>query len=168
MKADLYVQLGLSQTGCDIPSSYSNLMNQEYASVSISLPILDWGRGRGKVKVAKSQLALTNTQVDQGMNDFNKNVEKLVLQFNMQARRVHIASLTDRRAEQRYNVARRLYIMGRSSILDLNAAINEKGIAKRNHINMLRTYWSLYYTIRSVTAFDFENNKPLTQQLPIR
>lgn len=168
MKADLYVQLGLSQTGCDIPSSYSNLMNQEYASVSISLPILDWGRGRGKVKVAKSQLALTNTQVDQGMNDFNKNVEKLVLQFNMQARRVHIASLTDRRAEQRYSVARRLYIMGRSSILDLNAAINEKGIAKRNHINMLRTYWSLYYTIRSVTAFDFENNKPLTQQLPIR
>ncbi len=167
LRADLYVQLGLSQTGRDISSSYRNLMNQEYASVSISLPILDWGRGKGRVKVAKSQLALTNTQAEQGMNDFNQNVQKLVLQFNMQARRVYIAALTDQRAEQRYAVAKRLYIMGRSSILDLNSAINEKNSAKRNSINTMRTYWNLYYTLRSMTAFDFENNTPLSEELPI-
>ena len=44
MKADLYVQFGLSQTGADIGQSVKNLMHQEYASVSLSLPILDWGR----------------------------------------------------------------------------------------------------------------------------
>lgn len=168
LKADLYMQFGLSQTGRDISSSYRNLMNQEYASVSLTLPILDWGRGRGRVKVAKSQLALANTQAEQGMNDFNQNVQKLVLQFNMQARKVHIASLTDKRAEQRHTVAKRLYIMGRSSILDLNSAVNERNAAKRNSINTMRTYWSLYYTLRSMTAFDFENNKPITEELPIR
>lgn len=167
IRADLYVQFGLSQTGRDIGSSYRNLANQEYASISLALPILDWGRGKGRVKVAKSQLALANTQAEQGMNDFNQNVQKLVLQFNMQARRVHIASLTDQRAEQRYAVAKRLYIMGRSSILDLNAAINEKNSAKRNSISTMRTYWSLYYTLRSMTAFDFENNTPLSEELPI-
>lgn len=167
LKADLYVQFGLSQTGRDISSSYSNLMHQEYASISLSLPILDWGRGRGKVKVAKSQLALTHTQAEQGMNDFSQNVQKLVLQFNMQARKVHIASLTDRRAAQRHSVAKRLYVMGRSSILDLNAAVNEKNAAKRNFINTLRTYWSLYYTLRSMTAYDFERNTALTEELPV-
>lgn len=166
-KADLYLQFGLSQTGSDISSSYRNLMNQEYASVSLSLPILDWGRGKGKVRVAQSQLSLTNTQVEQGMNDFNQNVQKLVLQFNMQARRVHIASLTDKRAEQRHSVARRLYVMGRSSILDLNSAVNEKNSARRNHLNTLRTFWSLYYTLRSMTAFDFERNIPISEELPI-
>lgn len=167
LRADLYVQFGLSQTGRDLNSSYRNLMNQEYASVSVSLPILDWGRGKGRVKVAKSQLALTNTQAEQGMNDFNQNVQKLVLQFNMQARKVHIASLTDKRAEQRHAVAKRLYIMGRSSILDLNSAVNEKNSAKRNSINTMSTYWSLYYTLRSMTAFDFERNLPLSEELPI-
>lgn len=166
-KADLYMQFGLSQTGRVISSSYRNLMNQEYSSVSLSLPILDWGRGRGKVRIAKSQLALTNTQAEQGMNDFNQNVQKLVLQFNMQARKVHIASLTDQRAEQRHSVAKRLYIMGRSSILDLNSAVNEKNSAKRNHINTLRTYWNLYYTLRSMTSYDFENNKSITEELQI-
>ncbi|MDE5881238.1 MAG: TolC family protein, partial [Muribaculaceae bacterium] len=147
--------------------SFSNLMHQEYASVSLSLPILDWGRGRGKVKVAKSQLELTRTQAEQGMNDFTRNVEKLVLQFNMQARKVRIAALTDRRATQRHTVAKHLYVMGRSSILDLMSAVNEKNYAKRNFITTLRTYWSLYYTLRSITAYDFERNLPLTEELPL-
>ena len=167
LRADLYVQFGLSQTGRDIGSSYNHLLHQEYASVSLSLPILDWGRGKGKVKVAKSQLALTRTQAEQGMNDFSQNVEKLVMQFNMQSRKVHIAALTDRRAEQRHSVARRLYIMGRSSILDLNAAISEKNTARRNSIYAMSTYWTLYYTLRSMTAYDFEHNIPITEQLPI-
>lgn len=167
MKADLYVQFGLSQTGINIGQSYSNLMHQEYASISLSLPILDWGRGRGKVKVAKSQLALITTQAEQGMNDFTQNVEKLVLQFNMQARKVRIASLTDRRATQRHTVARRLYVMGRSSILDLMSAVNEKNYARRNYIKTLQTYWSLYYTLRSLTGYDFERNLALTEELPL-
>lgn len=168
LRADLYVQFGLSQTGRDLTSSYRNLMNQEYASISVTLPILDWGRGKGRVKVARSQLALARTQAEQGMNDFTQNVQKLVLQFNMQARKVRIAALTDQRAEQRHAVARRLYIMGRSSILDLNSAINEKNSARRNSISTMRTYWSLYYTLRSMTAFDFEKGLALTEELPIR
>lgn len=167
LRADLYMQFGLSQTGRDIRSAYTHLVHQEYASISLSLPILDWGRGRGKVRVAKSQLALTQTEAEQGMNDFIKNVEKLVLQFNMQARKVHIAVLTDKRAEKRHAVARRLYIMGRSSILDLNAAISEKNASRRSRISSMSTYWSLYYTLRSLTAYDFEHDTPLTEQLPI-
>lgn len=164
MKADLYVQFGLSQTGADIGQSLNNLMHQEYASVSLSLPILDWGRAKGKVKVAKSQLALTNTVAEQGMNEFTQNVEKLTHQFNMQARKVNIASLTDRRATQRHAVAMRLFVMGRIGILDLMSAVTEKNNAKRGFIKAMQTYWSLYYTLRSMTAYDFENKTELTNE----
>ena len=164
MKADLYVQFGLSQTGRDIGQSLSNLMHQEYASVTLSVPILDWGRGRGKVKEAKSQLALAETTATQGMNDFTQNIEKLVMQFNMQARKVNIASLTDRRATQRHSVAMKLFVMGRIGILDLMSAISEKNNARRGVINTMRTYWSLYYTLRSMTAYDFENNREIANE----
>ncbi len=167
LKADLYVQFGLSQTGRDISSTYHHPNHQESVSVSLSLPILDWGRGRGRIKEAKSQLALTRTEVEQGMENFRKNVQKLVLQFNMQSRKVHIASLTDQRAEQRYNVAKRLYILGRNALLDLNSALSEKNSARRSRVSTMQTYWSLYYTLRSITGYDFENNVPLSEELPI-
>lgn len=167
LKVDLYAQFGLSQTGPDIGAVYRNPMNQQSVSITIALPILDWGRGKGRVREAKSQLALTRTQVEQGMRDFCQNVEKLVLQFNMQARKVRVASLTDQRAEKRHLVARRLYIMGRNSILDLNAAISEKDAARRNHIATMQTYWSLYYMLRSMTGYDFEHHKELQEALPV-
>lgn len=167
LKADLYMQFGLSQTGADIGAAFRRPMSQESASITIALPILDWGRGKGKVREAKSQLALIHTQVEQGMRDFYQNVEKLVLQFNMQARKVHVASLTDQRAEQRHLIARRLYIMGRNSILDLNSAVSEKDAARRNYISTMQTYWSLYYTLRSMTGYDFEHQKELKEELPI-
>lgn len=166
MKADLYLQFGLSQTGQDIRESFNHLMHQEYASLTLSVPILDWGRGRGKVKEAKSQLALAETTAEQGMNDFMQNVEKLVMQFNMQARKVRIASLTARRATQRHSVAMKLFVMGRTGILDLMTAVNEKNAARRNVISSMRSYWSLYYTLRSMTGYDFERNRPLTEELP--
>ena len=51
----------------------------------------------------------------------------------------------------------------KSTILDLNASISEKDSARRNYISALYNYWSLYYTLRSMTLYDFERNTMLTE-----
>ena len=166
LKADLYVQFGLSQTGNKFADSYRNPMNQQYASIGISLPILDWGRGKGQVRVAKSNMDLVNTQAEQGMKDFELNVARMVRQFNLQNQYVEVAAKTDRTADRRYEVAKRLYILGKSTILDLNAAITEKDAARRSYISALKSYWSLYYGLRSMTGYDFEKNQKIEENLP--
>ncbi|MBP3373698.1 MAG: TolC family protein [Bacteroidaceae bacterium] len=167
LRADIYLKLGLSQTGKDAAQAYKHPASQEYGSVSLSLPILDWGRGRGMVRVAKSDLELTQIRSEQGMDDFRQNVQKLVSQFNMQGKKVRIARLTEKRAEHRYNVAMRLYIMGQTSLLELNDAIAERNASRRSHISSMSTFWNLYYTLRSITGYDFQTRHPLTEQLPI-
>ena len=152
LKADLYVQFGLSQTAGDLSGSYRSPQNQQYASIGISLPILDWGRGKGRVRVAQSNVDLVDTQVEQAMRDFDINVGKMVRQFNLQSYRVEVAAKTASLAQHRYDVARRLYILGKSTILDFNAATSEKDSALRSHISALQTYWSLYYGLRSMTG----------------
>lgn len=162
LKADIYLRFGLTQTAEHFGDAYKNPLDQQYVSVSLSLPILDWGRGKGRVQVARSQRDLVYTQVEQSRIDFDLNVRKLVKQFNLQSQRVGIAARTDETALRRYDVARRLYILGKSTILDLNAAIKEKDSARRHYVSMLYNYWSLYYTLRSLTLYDFENQKTLT------
>ena len=152
LKADLYVQLGLSQTADNLPGSYRSPLNQEYASIGISLPILDWGRGKGRVKVAESNLRLIETQVEQEYKDFEINIGRLVRQFNLQAYRVEIAAKTAQLAQQRYDVARHLYMLGKSTILDFNTATQEKDAAYRGHISAIEHFWSLYYGLRSMTG----------------
>ena len=119
-------------------------------SIGITLPILDWGKGRGQVRVARSQRDLVGTQVEQSRTDFDQNIRKLVGQFNLQGLRVRVAARTDSTALRRSEVARRL-----------NVSIEEKDAARRNYLNALHTYWSLYYTLRSLTLYDFFEGRPL-------
>ena len=163
LRADIYAQFGLTQTNENLNEAYRNPLNQQYVRLGIRLPLLDWGRGKGQVRVAQSRRDMVYTQEEQNTSNFEQNVLKAVKQFNLQNGKVAIAAKTDQIAERRNDVARKLYLLGKSSILDLNASITEKDAAKRNHISALHTYWSLYYTLRSLTLFDFEKGIALTE-----
>ena len=165
LKADIYLRFGLTQTADRWKNAWRDPMDQQYVSLGISLPILDWGRGKGQVRVAKSNHDLVQTQVEQDKTDFDLNIRKLVKQFNLQAQRVHIAARTDATAQRRADVARRLYLLGQSTVLDLNASITEKDAARRSYVTALYDYWSLYYTLRSLTLYDFGQNRPLEEDL---
>lgn len=162
LKADLYLQFGLTQTNEELAETYRSPLDQQLVSLGIRIPILDWGVGRGKVKVALSHRDKVYTEIEQARTDFELNVIKLVKQFNLQTDRVNIALKTDRIALRRNEVAQKLYLLGKSDILDLNASIAEKDRARRNYIIALSNYWSLYYGLRSLTGYDFEHEKPLT------
>ncbi len=161
VKADLYLRFGLRQTGEQLNEAYQHPLDQQTVSIGLTVPILDWGRGKGRVRVAKSQRELTNIQIEQSLTDFDKNIRKLVSQFNLQARRVEVAAITDSTAQRRSEVARRLYLLGRSSVLDLKSSIEEKDAARRAHINAVHTYWSLLYTLRSIMLHDPIRDIPL-------
>ena len=164
-KASIYMRLGLAQTADELPESFRNLNDEQSVSVSISIPILDWGRARGRVKIAQNNLELTRMHIEQNEVSFEKMVTRTVSQFNLQERQVDIARRAMQTAQHRYEVARHLYVSGNSTILDLNSAITAKDSAYRGYVSALSRYWQLYYTIRSLTAYDFDNNELIEQQV---
>ena len=166
LKASLYIKFGLSQTGVALSEAYHHPSDMQVASVTLSVPILDWGRSKGRRHVAQSQVDLADVNAEQGMKSFEQNVTKMVQQFNLQARRVAVARQADKTAERRYDVARKLYVLGKNTILDLNSAITEKDAARRSYIASLSTYWSLYYGLRSITGYDFEQQQNISWPLP--
>lgn len=87
----------------------------------------------------------------------------MVKQFNLQVDKVNIAYKTDQTARKRHNVAQKLFLLGKSTMLDLNAAISEKDNARRAYISSLLNFWSLYYGLRSMTGYDFEKGVSITE-----
>ena len=164
-KASIYLRLGLAQTADELPESFRNLNDEQSVSISVSIPILDWGRARGRVRIAENNLELARMRNEQNEVSFEKTVTRTVAQFNLQERQVDIARRAMQTAQHRYEVARHLYINGNSTILDLNTAITSKDSAYRGYVSALSRYWQLYYTIRSLTAYDFMNNELIEQQI---
>jgi outer membrane protein TolC len=163
IRADLYAQVGLSQFDETLEGAYQNVNNQQRIQVGVQVPLLDWGQGRGRYRMAQSAQEVTRTNVQQSQIDFNENIFLQVMQFNLQDDQVAIASKADTIADLRYEVSKRRFLIGKISVLDLNVALEEKDVARRSYVEALRNYWDYYYSLRGLTLYDWERDIKLEE-----
>lgn len=159
--ANLFVSYGLTQSSSEIKDVYSNPQDQQRVTLGVQVPIIDWGLGRGKYKMAKSNQDMLKITVSQAEIDFLQDLYLKVKQFNLQQKQLYIAAKADTVAQLRYDVAKQRFYIGKIFVSDLNIALTDKDIAKRSYLAQLKNYWQYYYNIRKLTLFDFEKNVPL-------
>ncbi|MDR1227238.1 MAG: TolC family protein [Prevotellaceae bacterium] len=157
-RADLFASLGNTGSDLDFPSSYRNLQNREMLSLGVRVPILDWGKGRGGVKLAESEKEVVAQQTEQTLLNFNRNITLSVSQLRNQAQLVKLAQYADSIAQLRYETAFQTFVMGSINVLDINAAQIDRDNARRKYINELYLSWLCYYNLRQITLFDFIGN----------
>jgi outer membrane protein len=153
--ANLVALYGTTQSSPELAGVYRSPSDLEQVSISLQVPILDWGQGKGRVKIAESNQALEQSSVEQQTIDSKQEVYLKVRQFNIQQSQVQIAAKTDTVAQKRYDVTKQRYFIGKIGITDLNIAQNEKDNARRGYFDALQTFWRNFYEIRKLTLFDF-------------
>jgi len=161
LQADLFASIGYTQQSQEFSNVYVNPQDQQRFTLGLEVPILDWGLGRGRYKMAQSSQEVIKTTVEQAKTDFVQSVYLNVMQFNLQDDQVAIAAKSDTIAQKRYDMTKQRFLIGKVDVLDLNVALSEKDGAKSNYIAALRKYWSNYYTLRLITLYDFLEDKPL-------
>ncbi|MDA3867711.1 MAG: TolC family protein [Salinivirgaceae bacterium] len=160
--ANLNATLGLNKYSKNMDNPLSDLENSQMISVGISVPILDWGVGKGKYEMAKSERELSLITIEQNRVDFEQEIFLEVARFNMQDEQLLIAAKSDTIAQIRYEITKQRFKVGKVSILDLNTALSEKDVARRDYVAAMRNYWNNYYNIRGYTLYDFLQKKRLT------
>lgn len=158
---NLFATVGYSGKDYTFGTAYNNLMDNQVVEVGITVPLLDWGKRKGKVKVAESNREVIRSKTRQEQMNFNQDIFLLVENFNNQAAQLQIADEADAIAQQRYKTSIETFMIGKINILDLNDAQQSKDQAKQKHIEELYKYWNYYYNIRSITLYDFLNNRTL-------
>jgi outer membrane protein TolC len=141
--------------------------NSQQLQVGFTIPIIDWGQGKGKVKMAQSQQELTEVQVSQEQADFEQDIFLQVMQFNLQDDQVNIAAKTEHIAQSRFDVTKQRFLIGKIDVLNLNDALKEKDNSKRSYFEALENYWYYFYYVRQLTLFDFLQDKPLGQDFDL-
>lgn len=159
--ANLFMAYGLNGRSDVFDQVYNDPSNQQVLSLGLNIPILDWGKRKGQVKMAESNEELVKTSVEQERSDFAQSIRLKVGEFNIQKNQVLIAAKSDTIAQKSYLVTKNRYLIGKIGVTDLNIAQTDTDEAKLSYINALRAYWRNYYSLRQATLFDFEENKDL-------
>ncbi len=161
--ANLYASYGLTQSTDDLKNMYQNPSGQQQVQIGIEIPLIDWGLGKGRYLMAKSNKEVVAITVKQAETDFEQEIFLKVTQFNMLAEQLAMVAKSDTIAQTRYEVTKQRFMIGKIDVLNLNMASAQKDVSKRQYISSLQNYWLYVYNIRKATLYDFEKDKPIEQ-----
>lgn len=148
-------RFGLSQSAESFSKAYSHLRDQQVAGFSIGVPILDWGMGHGRVKMAESQAETTRYRLEQARIDFEQDILVRVMQFNAQRAQCEASMRSKNIADERYALSVGNFERGAISVTELNQARTDKDSAQRAYLSSLNTYWNYYFNLRKLSLYDY-------------
>lgn len=164
-KLDAFVSLGYSGNATSLHGAYKNLQNRQIASLGVRVPILDWGKGKGKVVIAKYQKEVETGRIKRDVQNFEQDIKILVDKIQNQNRLLEMYKLADSIAQNRYKIAYETFVMGKINVLDINTAQLEEDNAKRNFINQIYFSWLYYYQLRQVSLYDFQAKRNIINNI---
>ena len=167
LSATLEGSYGLSNSAEEFLGIYDQPEKDRTLEISVSIPILDWGRSASTVKLAETERELTIYDVNKDIEEFERGVVIQVEQFGLLKDQLKTAEEADQVAENGYQIALRRFQNGELSITDLNISLQERESAKRDYIRSIEHYWEAYYQLRELTLYDFEKNQNITYGNPM-
>lgn len=138
------------------------LKNNQIVEVGVSIPLLDWGKRKGKVKIAESNRKVAESKLQKDLRDFRQELFLTVQNFNNQPKLLNVAKEKDEIAQKRYEICIDAFVLGKMDVLNLNDSQSARDTARQSYIEQLYYLWSYYYQIRSLTLYDFVNNEAIS------
>lgn len=164
ISASFNASIGFNQVAEKFREAYKNPTQQDVVSLSVSVPIVDWGVRRGKYNMAKNNLNVTKISAKQNEISLEDDVMMTVADFNIQQ---NIVASTEEALDLSilaYNETRQRFIIGKADINSLTLSLNRQQEAQRNYITALQDYWQNYYKIRMLTLHDFATGFSLSEK----
>jgi outer membrane protein TolC len=159
--AGLSASVGFNQVAESFREAYRNPLQQDIVSLTLSIPLVDWGVRKGRYNVAKSNLNITRLTAQENEIRLEEDVIMTVGDFTIQQHLIRSAEEAMELAKLAYEQTRERFIIGKADINSLTLSSNRRQEAQRNYISALKNYWQSYFKIRKLTLYDFEERKPI-------
>lgn len=162
--AKVNASIGFNQVAEDFGDVYHKPMQQDLVSVSVSIPLVDWGVRKGKYNMARNNLNVVKISSRQDEISLDEEVIMTVNDFNIQQSLITSAEEALDLSIMAYNETRQRFIIGKADINSLTLSLNRQQEAQQNYISALQNYWLNYYKIRRLTLFDFATGMSLSDK----
>lgn len=162
--ASINASIGFNQVSDKLKDAYRDPLQQDIVSVSVSIPLVDWGVRKGRHNIAKNNLNVTQISARQEELTVEEDVIMTVGDFNIQQNLISSAEEALDLAIMAYSETKQRFMIGKADINSLTLSLNRQQEAQRNYISALQNYWLSYFKIRKLTLHDFETGVSLASE----
>jgi len=159
--ATVQATYGYNQVAGSAAVAYQNLLEARQLTLSVQLPLWNWGAHGETVRAAEADRDRVTTLAEATLDQLAHDAHFAALQLAQARRNVALYAKADSVAGRRFEVAYNRYTIGRIAIDNLYLAQSEKDQAVGQVAESLRSYWRAHYQLRRLTLFDFATGQPI-------
>jgi outer membrane protein TolC len=159
--AVLQASYGFNATGPAMQSAYQDLLEAQRVTLSVDIPLWQWGVRRESVRAAESDREGVRASAERTIEQTALDARFAALDLAQARRGLVLSATADTVAQKRFEIAYNRYVIGRISVDNLYIAQNEKDEARQAYVRALIRYWEAYYRLRRVTLYDFEQGQAI-------
>lgn len=162
LEIDVRANFGLNRRAEDYDDLFQDYDQQQNVSLTVGVPIFDWGVTKSRRKMAEADLSLIENDIEQDKQAFEQEIYLHTLNWSNQRVFLATAEKAKEVALKRYEITKKRYVLGKITITDLNIAQQEMDKAIVDYLNSLEKFWMDYYTLRRLTLYDFRVDEKIS------
>lgn len=141
--------------------SSQNRQDNEQISLTLSIPIFDWGERKALIKASKAQLESSKVSYDTELTDIELNIRQIYRNLDNYLTQIEIAKKKIENAERTYELNLERYRNGDLTSLDLSKYQEQLTAAKNASINAKIDYKLEILNLKIQTLWDFETDESI-------
>jgi outer membrane protein TolC len=158
LNANIDMSIGFNQFAEKIGGAYKRPMQQDVVSIDLTIPLLDWGIGKGNYNKAINNLNIAKAEMRRKKQEMDADVIAAVNDFQIQQQMVLSAKNAITLAQEVYKNGKESFMVGRMPLNDFLGIMKKQQETQTKYFEALKNCWFTYYKIRSMTLYDFQNN----------
>jgi len=161
-RGNLALELGLFGDNENIGNLYEKPTDNESVSLSLSIPIWDWGERKARIKASEASIESSKISQEEEENNIILGIRKVYRNLNNLQNQIVIARQSVTNAQLTYDLNLEKYKNGDLTGMDLNIFQNQLSEKQLAYTNSLISYKLELLNLKIQTLYDFEKNQPVS------
>jgi outer membrane protein TolC len=161
-QVNLALSLGLARGSEQLSDIYASPFTEQQARLSLSLPIVDWGRRRHALGIAQIEKEQAGRALIQLKTEYENLVRQKAKELQQLQQSLELLEEIRAAAEERFRISNERYVLGATGITELTLAQRDKDQAFREYVRNLDAFYRAHFELRQLTGFDFITGNPVS------
>ena len=166
-RGSLGLSVGLFGDNEKFSNVYENPTDNESVSLSLTIPLWDWGERKSRIKASEASIESANISLEEEQNNIILSIRKVYRNLNNLQNQIEIARQNVINAQLTYDLNLEKYKNGDLTGMDLNIFQNQLSETQLSYTNSLISYKLELLNLKIQTLYDFENNEPVSPVMTI-